>query len=390
MTTDSFVLVNSGDPRDRVGGARLRWDVLADGFARLGELHRFEPHCDGSCGRPHPEGAEVDAPVRWMPRFDPYSEFYCPEQSRLLRELVDRVRPTLVAGSGLEMARYLSELDPDVRTVIDFKDVDSDVRRDMLHATEAENVYSVYRTGDYERFLTEQTIDHLDGLQRATAAACSVVWTTTDRDRGLVLAKYGTDPDKVLIVPNAVRVPPPVEPPVEPPTRVVFIGKLNYLPCVQACRFVIEELAPLLRRDLPGLEILLVGAQPPAEILEAAGPAGVRVVADPPDVTPYWEGSILVVPLTVGGGSRLKIMEAFAHHSPVVTTAKGVEGIKAVEDKDYLAAETAEEFAGAIRRLIADDALRVSLLRSAREFVGEHNSVDNVTRALAATVERLS
>jgi glycosyltransferase involved in cell wall biosynthesis len=158
---------------------------------------------------------------------------------------------------------------------------------------------------------------------------------------------------------------------------------------VQASRFVIEQLAPRLKREFPGLAIALVGAKPPTDIVEAADAAGVEVVANPPDVTPYWADAILVVPLFIGSGSRLKIMEAFAHLAPVVTTAKGVEGIGATAGTHYLAAESPDEFVEAIRRLCADDLFRRRLLGSAHTYVSEHHSIDNVADAVAATLGRL-
>lgn len=385
MTAPSVVLVNSGDPRDRVGGARLRWDAIADGLERWGRLHRFEPWCDGSCGRPHPQDSAMRVPVGWMPAHDPFFEFYCPQQALRLLDLIHRVDPRVVIGSGLEMARYLS-LVSDRPTVVDFKDVDSDVRRDIGHATQARMAHRTYRRGDYERYVAPQTIDQLEELQRAAVKACRAVWTCTDRDRDIIVSRYGIDHRRVHVVPNAVRIPALGDPAPAPPSRVVFVGKLNYFPCVQAAEFIIEELAPLLRTMTPSVQVILAGARPSPDLVKAATDGGVQVAVDPPDVTPYWSNSILVVPLTVGSGSRLKIIEAFAHHCPVVTTAKGVEGIAATPQTHYLPAESAAQFAHAVRRLCEEESLRVRLARNGREFASAHHSIDSVATAIATTL----
>jgi polysaccharide biosynthesis protein PslH len=389
-TGRSFLLVNSGDPRDRVGGARLRWEALAAGLRQIGQLNRFEPWCDRSCGQQHPESSEVPDPLAWMPSQDPFYEFYCPEQARRLQDSILQLQPDFVIGSGLEMARYISEASHlGCITAIDFKDVDSEVRKAMSRAVKEQNGYEAFHSEEYDHYLSQQTVHQLEELQHAALRSCDLVWTCTDRDQQILVAAFRLFAGKVQVVPNAVHVSEHTLPTSNVPLRVVFIGKLNYLPCVQASRFIIDELAPALKVDRPRLHIALVGAQPPEDILADAIRAGVEVVADPPDVSPYWERSILVVPLTIGSGSRLKIIEAFAHHCPVVTSAKGIEGIEATPGADYLQAESVTEFVKAIRQLRDDHALRNEITASALRYVRANNSIGNVTKAIESSIEAL-
>ncbi len=152
--------------------------------------------------------------------------------------------------------------------------------------------------------------------------------------------------------------------------QVLFVGSMDYGANVDAARELLREIAPGLRH--PGARIALVGADPPPELRDAAAaaPVPVEVVGRAEDITAWWRSSrVLAVPLRIGGGTRLKILEALAHGLPVVTTSLGCEGLDVQDGRDLLVADGAAAFASAIDRVLGDDELARGLSAHGRETV---------------------
>jgi glycosyltransferase involved in cell wall biosynthesis len=122
-----------------------------------------------------------------------------------------------------------------------------------------------------------------------------------------------------------------------------------------------------------------------AEWLPADGlPPTVRLASDPPSTAPLITGGVLLVPLTLGGGSRLKVLEGFALRAPVVSTAKGVEGLDVTAGEHYLRAETPAGFVDAVGRVLDDERLRTRLVGSAADLVRGRYSVAALRACLQA------
>jgi glycosyltransferase involved in cell wall biosynthesis len=113
------------------------------------------------------------------------------------------------------------------------------------------------------------------------------------------------------------------------PGQIVFVGSLDWRPNLDGVRLLLERIFPQVQKSEPGARLKLVGRNPPDWLRhEAAAMPGVELVADPPDVRPFLNRSaVLAVPLRIGGGSRLKILEALACGLPVVSTRIGAEGL---------------------------------------------------------------
>ena len=106
------------------------------------------------------------------------------------------------------------------------------------------------------------------------------------------------------------------------------------------------------------------------------------------DVRPFVQGSaVSVIPLRVGGGTRLKVFEAMAMGSAVVSTAIGVEGLPVEDDRHYLNADEADDFAACVASLLRDDERRVSLSKRARDFVEENFSYTVAARVFEGACE---
>lgn len=366
------LFVHPGDRYSRLSGAWLRWEALSAAMSQSAAVTRLEVDCTDEC-EDHPTGPVIASTLGWAPGEDPYWYKYCPRVAQRLARVAAEGGWTLILGSGLEMTRYLSEVPPTVTAprVVDIRDVESRLRLEMARASRD-------RSGEI-LLASEESSRQLAALELAAVQNCKAIVTCTQVDRQTLTELYPITADRIVVLPNAVADPGPIV--LSAPERLVFIGNLRYFPCVQAAEFIISELAPALRAARPQLPVLLAGSNPGAALRDTARAAGVAVADTPPDMAPYWRQSILAVPLQLGGGSRMKILEAFVRGCPVVSTAKGIEGIPAVPGEHYLLAESAGEYVDAIGRLLDEDHFRESMTVAARAFVLEHNSIPAVADA---------
>jgi glycosyltransferase involved in cell wall biosynthesis len=151
---------------------------------------------------------------------------------------------------------------------------------------------------------------------------------------------------------------------------VLFVGSMDYAPNVDGARVLLEEIAPRLSHH--DVRIALVGALPPARLRAAAAvaPVAVEVTGRVAQIAPWFASSrLLAVPLRIGGGTRLKIVEAMAHGLPVVTTSIGCAGLDVEHERDLLIADDPAQFASWVDRLLADDVLARDLAQRARQTV---------------------
>ena len=171
---------------------------------------------------------------------------------------------------------------------------------------------------------------------------------------------------------------------------LLFHGRMDYRANAEALRFIMDELMPSLGRS-PEHDIRLVvaGAQIPQWCIDRAGGA-VSCHTDVPDMRRFLAiADIVIVPLNIGGGTRLKILESFAARVPVISTAKGMEGIDCRDGEHAVIVErTAEDFADRIMTLTGDRDLREKLTASAYDLVVEKYSISVAARRLQEVIAR--
>ncbi|HUA83231.1 MAG TPA: glycosyltransferase family 4 protein [Bryobacteraceae bacterium] len=171
-----------------------------------------------------------------------------------------------------------------------------------------------------------------------------------------------TGVDVESLTPSA---PLPVE------TDLVFVGSMDWMPNIDGIIFFLDEILPLIRRKRPQCSLTIAGRQPPASLKSrAAADPMLRVTGTVADVRPYlWSAAVSIVPLRVGGGTRLKIYESMAAKTPVVSTSIGAEGLDIHPPRDIRIADTPEAFAEACLDLLDDAGLRRNMADAAWSMV---------------------
>ena len=156
--------------------------------------------------------------------------------------------------------------------------------------------------------------------------------------RRVDVVENGVDP--AYFRPEAIR---------REPDRLLFLGSLDWRPNLDGVRLLLERVFPAVRAAVPSARLCLVGRRPPEWLRQAAAAPGVELHADLPDVRPQLARcGMMVVPLRIGGGSRLKILEALATNTPVVSTRVGAEGLELEPGRHLTVVEDVDDLAEAI------------------------------------------
>ena len=150
--------------------------------------------------------------------------------------------------------------------------------------------------------------------------------------------------------------------------RLVFIGNFMHPPNVDAAMRLVDRIFPAVRARLPGSMLRIVGAHPPAELLARARD-GVEVTGRVPDVAPWLNAAALVVvPLRLGGGMRVKVVEALAYGKAVVASPRALEGLNVTDGVEVAVADSDDQFVSRILSLLESPDARGALARKAREW----------------------
>ena len=137
---------------------------------------------------------------------------------------------------------------------------------------------------------------------------------------------------------------------------VVFVGSMDYHANIDAVTYFAKTAWPALRERRPERRFVIVGSRPAPEVVGLANEAGIVVTGTVEDVRPYYrKAALVVVPLRVGSGTRLKVLEAMAAGMPVISTRLGAEGLAVTHGKDILIAETPAEMVDAAASLQPGD-----------------------------------
>lgn len=174
------------------------------------------------------------------------------------------------------------------------------------------------------------------------------------------------------------------------PATLVFTGSMDWRPNQDAARYFVHDVFPLLKEKFPQLQFFVVGRNPTYGIKELGKIDGVVITGTVDDVRPYMaRATIYVVPLRIGGGSRLKILEAMAMKKAVVSTPVGAEGLRAEDGENILIGNTPREFADQIISCLRDDRLRSKLEINGRKTVEQYYGWEQIGKTYNEYLLRL-
>lgn len=286
------------------------------------------------------------------------------EMTAALQQLLAEERFDIVQLESIHLAGYLPAIrsapHPPRLVVCDWHNIESEVLRRYSDTTRsfARRMYARHASGkleQYERWFLGQCALHI-----AVSGRDAETLRRFNADAHVAVIENGVDAqqfDDAEGESNRRR------------RRVLFVGAMDYHANIEGAIFFAREVWPELAKSLPDAIFTIVGRNPSATVRSLAEGERIEVTGTVPDVRPYYRDAWLaVVPLRVGGGTRLKILEAMAAGVPVISTALGAEGLRAKPGQDYLLADTAAEMAQAALALARDPAHHARIASAGREL----------------------
>lgn len=205
--------------------------------------------------------------------------------------------------------------------------------------------------------------DHFDAVTVVSRHEADSYRQTVGDHPGLTVVPNGVDLEYFSPLPDA------------PGKRLVFVGVLNYWPNAQGIAWFVHQVMPLLRQREPDIQLQIVGRHPTPAVRELGNQKGVEVVGSVPDVREYLrQGTVIIAPLRIARGVQNKVLEAMACARTVVCSPGAAQGIDAVDGEHFLVADSPEQWAGHLTRLLADAQLRGRLGQAGREYVERNHS----------------
>lgn len=263
-------------------------------------------------------------------------------------------------------------------------------RVDWLFQTEE---LATLRLGPWDRVKRRENLTKIARMERAawSELALMVVCGLDDRE---FLNRRGAPDDLVFVLPNGANTDYfdalrwPAQPTPQP--SALFCGALDYTPNTDGLEWYFGEIHERILEAVPDFRLILVGKSPTARIREFAQRPGVEFEGEVPDVRPFYQKAWLqVVPLRIGGGTRLKIAEGLAMGNPVVSTTLGAQGLELQGGRDIELADEPGAFAGAVVRMLRDGGLRTRSGESGRRAILSQYTWDALGNKLMERLERL-
>jgi len=292
--------------------------------------------------------------------FSRHSFFYTLARSAAMQEAVSgaigRKTFDVVQTEFAHMGSFA--LETDAVKILDAHNVEYDNFRRIAENSRS-LLHRLHYYTEYKKFFREE---------QAACRRHEAVFVTSGRDKAMLDADVPEIPK--YVVPNGVDASyftPSADTP--EPWSLVFTGAMSYVPNYDGMLYFLEQIFPLILKKVPQAKIYIVGSNPTQELREKASD-NVVVTDFVDDVRPYaWRSSVYVVPLRMGSGTRLKVLEALALKKPIVTTSIGSEGINVVDGETALIADDPQAFADATVRLLHDRQLQRRLAENGEQLM---------------------
>ncbi|HQO37891.1 MAG TPA: glycosyltransferase [Candidatus Omnitrophota bacterium] len=282
--------------------------------------------------------------------------FYTEAMRSRLQECVRKNRVDLVQIEYGVMALY-AQFIPGIRKVL----IEHDV-----------SMYS--RNASYLRPLCGGIFGFLDWIntkryQKSMYGYFDKIVCLSDDDRAQIVDVAG--PEKIDVVPIAIEVDSYRPAPEKGKTYdMLFVGHMLHYPNVDGLRYFMKEVFPRIKKDLPHVTLCIVGSNTKEAHLDIPAADGIDLVGEVEDVNPYFMSSrVSIVPIRLGAGLKVKILESMAMEVPVVATAQAARGLNVTSGREMIIADTPDEFSAGVISLLRDDPLRSEIGRRGRAFV---------------------
>ncbi|MPZ46001.1 MAG: TIGR03087 family PEP-CTERM/XrtA system glycosyltransferase [Betaproteobacteria bacterium] len=351
---------------------------LARSDAEAKEGEGIAPHCTRFVMSQVSDPVQSLRMVSRLPTTTPSSMgfFYSTSLRRQVARLLREQRFDLIFVHCSSVAQYVAHVS-DTPKILDFGDMDS--QKWIEYARYKPFPLSAgYRFEGVKMAREERRLARRFDMCTATTRA---EWETLESyATGVASAWFPNGVDSEYFAPSS-----------DPPDRdtICFVGRMDYYPN-QECMFdFCANTLPRIQEKRPGVKLLIVGADPTPAVRRLATIPGVTVTGSVPDVRPYVHRSALMVaPLNIARGTQNKILEAMAMGVPVVTSAVAAGGVDAVAGAHFLVADTPEDFATAVLRLLDDGNERTRLAQAGRERMLSHHGWSGSMQRLDRIIER--
>jgi len=258
---------------------------------------------------------------------------------------------------------------------LDLDDVESTTHRRLSE------LYRLNGNSTLARF-EEAAAERADALETEVLRSFDRLYVCSEADKARLQSRAGT---RICVLPNALPLPGPL--PLKRPGRpftFLFIGTLGYYPNEDAILHFCTAVLPLIRRaSQQAIQVMIIGTGASRPIQHLRNLPEVQLVGPVPDVAPwYGQADAAIIPVRAGGGTRIKVLEAFRYECPVVSTSIGMEGIAARAEEHVLIGDTPAALAEQCLRLMADPALGRRLAGSAARLFRRSYTLEAAARSL--------
>jgi len=377
-------------PLPVTGGGDLRTLAIVHALTRLGPVSVFGVHpraprpspiegvarwrssTDASLADP---GLQARAALAWLHEEDghPCDRWWSERAAADLARLADEFEPHLVVAEQLWVHRYGEAIRSPGRSLV----LDAHNAEAALHAQLATAGAGARGGSALARRLAERVARR----EHAAVARADRTWAPTASDAAAIAAVHPPGAARFDVVPSGIAVDAYAGPAGERGHAMIYPASFGYPPNAVAARRLVTGVLPVARSAVPGAELLLPGSDLPRELAEAAGVHAPGRVAD---MLPWLHrASVMPIALSDGGGTRLKVLEAFAAGVAVVSTRKGVEGLDVRDGEHVLLGESDAQLAAAVLRVWKDDGLRRRLTVAGAALARERYGPDAVAAAVA-------
>jgi glycosyltransferase involved in cell wall biosynthesis len=239
------------------------------------------------------------------------------------------------------------------------------------------------------RWYLRKQADRMFHFERGICRRAGHIAAVSGQDAATMRELFGVE--RVTAIPTGVDIEffTPPDPAPAADADLVFVGAMDWQPNIDGVQWFVREALPLVRRVRPECTLTIVGRTPPPAITALAREdPRIRVTGTVADIRPHlWRSAVSIVPLRIGGGTRLKIYESMAARVPVVSTAVGAEGLAIHPLEDIRIADSPADFAAACLELLSDPSLRRQQAAAAWEMVAANFSWEQVARCFEGVLE---